>query len=228
MEKVYSELAAAIEACASDKASGRILVGIAGPPGSGKSTIAANVVDILNAPSRSCRAQAISLDGFHYTRKYLDTMPDPEEAHRRRGSPWTFDVDGILAFVKQLHDSSECTARERAKILAPSFDHALKDPKTNDIVISPDTSIVVLDGNYLLLDWPGWKEIHRLLDMKIFVNVEPSTARKRVAKRHLLSGIEPTLERGIERFDANDLINGKLIRECLVPYDIGVESISKN
>ncbi|KAK5199971.1 hypothetical protein LTS03_003057 [Exophiala xenobiotica] len=224
MEDIYAHLTAQISAAALAKSPGRLLVGISGPPGCGKSTIAAAVVRRLNeetsSSNGSCQAQTVPLDGFHYTRKYLDSLPLPhqEEAYIRRGAPWTFDVDGILSFIQDLAASARLPPAARPTILAPSFDHALKDPKQNDIKISADTSIVILDGNYLLLDADKWREIAPYLDLKIFVNVDPLLARERVASRHVAADIEPTLERGQKRFDTNDAINGDLIRNNIKVY----------
>ena len=229
MEDIYAQLTAQISAAALAKSPGRLLVGIAGPPGCGKSTIAAAIVRRLNGTTSSskgpCRAQTVPLDGFHYTRKYLDSLPDREEAYIRRGAPWTFDVVGILSFIQDLAASARLPPAARPTIFAPSFDHALKDPKGNDIEISAHTSIVILDGNYLLLNADKWREIAPYLDLKIFVNVDPLIARERVARRHVAAGIEPTLERGRKRFDTNDAINGDLIRNNIVEYDLMVDSI---
>ncbi|EXJ94054.1 hypothetical protein A1O1_02447 [Capronia coronata CBS 617.96] len=229
MDATYAQLANRIREAAIAKQPGRLLVGIAGPPGCGKTTIAEHVVNLINGtPSsrKTCHAQAVPMDGFHYTRRYLDTLPNREEAYLRRGAPWTFDVDAILKFVANLAETASLPAAERPRILAPSFDHAVKDPKEDDIEISPDTSIVILDGNYLLLDEDKWRDISPLLDLKIFVNVDPEVARERVAKRHVAAGIEPTLEKGLERFDRNDGLNGDLIRRKIVASDMTVESVN--
>jgi pantothenate kinase len=166
------------------------------------------------------------MDGFHYTRAQLDAFPDPAEAHKRRGAPWTFDADAVVALVKRLHDSTLVQPQERRDILAPSFDHAIKDPIVDDISIPAAASIVILEGNYLLLDDGAWKEIGPLLDYRVMVHVTQQDARVRVAKRHVTSGIEPTLELGETRFDSNDAINGDLIRTKVVPCDVVVESVS--
>jgi pantothenate kinase len=224
MDDTYARLAKEIETEASTKTPGRLLVGIAGPPGCGKSTIADRIIDIINATSPRM-AQAVSLDGFHIRRCVLDTWSNKEEAYLRRGAPWTFDIDAIQGFVTRLSDTARLPAPQRPQILAPSFDHARKDPVDDDVTIFAETSILILDGNYLLLDVDKWRDISPSLDLTIMVDVDPDVARERVARRHVAAGIEPTLAKGVERFDGNDRINGDMIRSNRLPCDIVVKSI---
>ena len=229
MDDTYAQLATVVDIAAARKPLGRLIVGVAGCPGSGKSTIAEQVVNIVNSMatnSREVRAQAVSLDGFHYARSYLDRLSNRKEAYARRGAPWTFDVDAIVGFVNRLIDSARLPAERRPETLAPYFDHTVKDPVPDDVVISPTTSIVILDGNYLLLDEDKWRDLSMHLDLKIFVDVDPALARDRVARRHVAAGIESTVQKGQERFDANDALNGDLIRKRLMPHDIKVESVT--
>lgn len=228
MEDVYASLTAKIWGVASSRAPRRTVIGIAGPPGSGKTTIAAHVLTRINAmPANGSLkpAVAVAMDGFHYTRAQLDAFSDPAEAHKRRGAPWTFDVEAVLDLVGQLHASTLVDPHERRDILAPSFDHAIKDPVPDDISILAEASIVILEGNYLLLDDGSWRDIGPLLDFRILVHVSHEEARLRVAQRHVMSGIEPTVDMGERRFDSNDGINGELIRAKVVPPDVVVESI---
>jgi pantothenate kinase len=84
------------------------------------------------------------MDGFHYTRAQLDAMPDPATAHARRGAEFTFDGERFLGLVRRLKEPlSETTPT----VFAPSFDHAVKDPKEGDIAVERTQRIVVLEGN---------------------------------------------------------------------------------
>lgn len=228
MDDTYIRLAAEIRFGADAKWPGRLIVGVAGPPGSGKSTTAERVADLLWAMDSPHSIQTVSLDGFHYTRAVLDSFPNREEAFTRRGAPWTFDIDAILQFVQKIAESAKLPSVQRLEIPAPSFDHALKDPRPNDVRISPNTSIVIIDSNYLLLDEDKWRTLSSWLDFKIFVDIDPLLAKERVAKRHVAAGIEPTLEKGIERFESNDKINGDLVRSKLLHYDIAVQSVTSH
>lgn len=227
MDNAYDDLATRIISLAEANAPKRILIGVAGPPGSGKSTIVDKVVKLINSVSseqRKLHAVGISLDGFHYTRAQLSTFSDPIEAHKRRGAPWTFDVDAVLDFIEILQ-ASKTDPASRKEILAPTFDHALKDPVSGNCVINSTADIVILDGNYILLDQDGWRDVNRALDFRVFIHVDSELARARVAKRHVLAGIEPTLKLGEDRFDSNDALNGELVRSNLLSYDFIVHSV---
>jgi pantothenate kinase len=196
------------------------------------------------------KAIAVSMDGFHLPRSTLDALPNREEAYIRRGAPWTFDVDALLTFVHNLRSSADRTSKPsstssskssatellrdpesspEAPLLVPSFDHAAKDPVTDGVSIPPSASIVVLEGNYLLLNEDRWRDVAALVDFRVFVDVDLVVARERVARRHVGAGIEKTLEEGYARVDANDWINGCLIRERLVEgVDVVVRSVQED
>jgi pantothenate kinase len=150
----------------------------------------------------------VPMDGYHLTRAQLSAMPDPETAHFRRGAAFTFDAEAFVALVRRVR---EPLTSETRPILAPSFDHAVKDPIDDDITIPPSARIVVFEGNYLSLNKDNWKSIRDLVDESWFVEVEEETARERVAQRHFKAGITDSVESGRERADKLDLINGREI-----------------
>jgi pantothenate kinase len=205
-------------------AQNRIVIVLAGPPGSGKSTIAAQVVRRLNATSTAPFAALLPMDGFHLPRSTLDLLPNRAEAYARRGACWTFDSIGILNLV---HLLSESRFEPSDIILAPSFDHALKDPVEEGIRITPEIKFVLLEGNYLLLDEEPWSRIEGLVDDTWFVDVDPILAKGRIAKRHIKSGIETTWEAAVRRAEGNDLLNGVEIREKMVRPAVMVHSVEE-
>ncbi|KAF2966289.1 hypothetical protein GQX73_g7285 [Xylaria multiplex] len=201
----------------------RILIAFAGPPGSGKSTIAAHVVEQINMTAQRAIAASLPMDGFHYTRAQLDTLPNSVKAHAQRGASWTFDANGVVGLIKILsasrHDADPVT------VLAPSFDHSIKDPVADSIRIGPEIQIIIIEGNWLLLDREPWMQIPKYVDDTWFVDVDVSLARRRIAARHIVSGIESTWEDALSRADTNDLPNGDEVRGHLVSPNIRVMSV---
>ena len=165
------------------------------------------------------------MDGFHLSRSALDALPNRAEAYARRGASWTFDAVGVLNLVTVLHHSKQNNRSE--VILAPSFDHVLKDPTVDAISILPEVEIVILEGLWLLLDQEPWSRISGLVDDTWFVDVDPALARDRIAKRHIRSGIEKTWEAAVRRAEANDLRNGEEIRRRLVEPRVRVTSVDE-
>ncbi|KAJ5432152.1 uncharacterized protein N7458_011308 [Penicillium daleae] len=218
MDSEYSRLADTIRQQASKHSKPRYLVAIAGVPGSGKTTTAQAVVQQLNKDP-NIHAALLSMDGFHLPRSELDQLPNPKEAHIRRGAP------GPSTWPASCNS---CTIYEPEIISAPAFDHKTKDPVENGISITPDARIIIVEGNYLLLDEPGWRDLANLVDYRVFVDTDLQEARERTAKRHVLAGIEKTLEDGYRRVDSNDYLNGVSIREKLIGPDLVVKSVSVN
>lgn len=152
------------------------------------------------------------MDGYHLTREQLSAMPDPDTAHARRGAAFTFDAPAFLTLVKKLR---EPLLPETGTIYAPSFDHAKKDPVTDDIPIRKESKIIVMEGNYLSLGTgaPEWKEAAELMDELWFVDVKEEVARNRLISRHVASGIATDAADAAKRADENDLVNGREIVE---------------
>lgn len=226
MEPVYSSLTdRALELRKKlENVQQRVVVVLAGPPGSGKTTIADKVVKRLNATSTKPFAVVLPMDGFHLSRATLDALPNKAEAYARRGASWTFDEAGVLKLVNILSQSRKQAADI---ILAPSFDHAAKDPVADGIEISPDIKFVVLEGNYLLLNEDPWSQVNTLVDDTWFVDVDPDLARNRIAKRHIKAGIESTWDDAVRRAEGNDLLNGVEIRKKLVKPAILIQSVEE-
>ncbi|KAJ5669933.1 uncharacterized protein N7477_005296 [Penicillium maclennaniae] len=234
MENEYRKLAGIICQKASSHSKLRYLVAIAGVPGSGKTTTAEAVVRQLNIAPK-VHAILLSMDGFHLPRADLDKLPNSTEAYVRRGAPWTFDLARFVEFVGRLRiwaDKTPLAAphsgtwTENEIIRAPTFDHKAKDPVEDGILITPDVSIIIIEGNYLLLDEPGWRDLAKLVDYKIFVDTDLQEARERTAKRHVHTGVEKSIEDGYRRVDSNDYLNGVFIRKKLLAPDMVIKSVT--
>lgn len=202
----------------------RLVIALAGPPGSGKSTVANNVAAIVKrrcAETGSPSIAVIGMDGYHLSRAVLDTLPNREEAYIRRGAPWTFDAQGVVDLVRC------CKQGLNTTIYAPTFDHALKDPVENGVVIPAGTEIVLIEGLYLLLDTEPWIHISDFVDDRWYVDVDPAIAKERVAARHVAAGIEPDLESARRRVELNDEINGYFVAGHSVRRDVVVRSLDE-
>lgn len=155
------------------------------------------------------------MDGFHLTREELSAMHDPANAHARRGAPFTFDAVKYLKLVEALR----VCPPPPTPITAPSFDHAVKDPKEDDIEILRTHRIILLEGNYVALDRAVWRDAAKLMDELWFVDVDFELARRRLRERHVRAGIVKTIEDGDRRASENDLVNGEEIIRNRLPLD---------
>ncbi|KAM7521662.1 hypothetical protein LguiA_011564 [Lonicera macranthoides] len=197
MDEIYDALAGHIvpTAAVATDSNYKYLVGLAGPPGAGKSTVAYEVARRVNKlwPLKSCSfdsqvdppgvATVLPMDGFHLYCHQLDAMQDPKEAHARRGAPWTFNPELLLTCLKNL--------RSQGSVYAPSFDHGVGDPVEDDIFVNLQHKVVIVEGNYLLLEEGYWKEISSIFDEKWFIDIDIDRAMQRVLKRHISTGKTP-------------------------------------
>ncbi|XP_022146045.1 putative uridine kinase C227.14 isoform X3 [Momordica charantia] len=229
IDDIYDDLAKRIlpTAAAASDPNLKHIVGLAGPPGSGKTTIASEVVRRINmlwpqkASSMDSRvepadvAAVLPMDGFHLYRSQLDAMENPEEAHARRGAPWTFNPQLLLTCLK--------TLRNQGSVYAPSFDHGVGDPVEDDIFVSLQHKVVIVEGNYLLLDDGVWKEISSIFDEKWFIEIDINKSMQRVLKRHISTG--KPLDVAKWRIEYNDRPNAELIMKSKKNADLVIRSI---
>ena len=195
----------------------RFIVGIAGPPASGKSTLAAALCDALNggataaaaAPGEAGDVAALAaLDGFHYDDRVLNAR-----GHRpRKGAPFTFDVEGYAAMLDRLADP----AREAVAI--PVFDRDLELSRAAAAVVEPHHRVVITEGNYLLLDDDRWRRVRDRLDFSVFLDVPAEELRRRLMDRWLGHGYPPAEAK--EKTEANDLVNARLVASTSAEPDL--------
>ena len=178
---------------------GRRLVAIAGPPGSGKTRLAADLEAALNRDAPG-RAATVPMDGFHYDDAVLDALG----LRPRKGAPETFDVGGLMALLRRLREGRETVA-------APLFDRDLELSRAAARLVPPEVEVVLVEGNYLLLDAAPWDALAPLFDLTVLVAVPEPELRRRLRARwegYALPAAE--IERRVE---ANDLPNGRLVAE---------------
>ena len=226
MDATYQSLAQRVQGQWADKVSKgekRLIIALAGAPGSGKTTIAKHVVEHVAALPSSPSIVAISADGFHLSLATLHALPNAAEAIAKRGASWTFDGVSVVDLVRNLRGGAG-----RHAVTAPTFDHAVKDPVTDGLTVGPDVEVCLLEGNYLLSDEAPWDEIAGLVDDRWLVKVDPILARDRVATRHLKAGIEDTMEKALRRAEENDMVNGYYVaNHSKGRYDVLIESIEQ-
>lgn len=178
------EVVRAIEAAAS--ADRRTIVAVAGPPGAGKSTLAAQLVSRLDAA-------LLPMDGFHLPQARLVELGRRD----RMGAPDTFDVEAFLAILRRIRASGDRASEGSASgnsgdpLLAPGFDREREEPVPDAIDISPEFSTVIVEGNYLLLDSGGWEAAAPLFDLALFVEVARDLRLRRLIERHERFGKSP-------------------------------------
>ncbi|CAN0440191.1 unnamed protein product [Ectocarpus sp. 12 AP-2014] len=180
----------------------QLWVAVAGAPGSGKTTLAAEVC--RRVQSEEISAICLPMDGYHLYRRELDLLPDPRAAHRRRGAHWTFDG---RRFLSELGD-----ARRSERGSFPGFDHATGDPVENQWVVQPSHSVVIVEGNYLLLKGVDpWDQVGGLFDVTWAIRCPPEVCGERVRRRHMSTGLGE--EEARARVEGNDLPNARLVSE---------------
>jgi len=178
----------------------RTIVAIAGPPASGKSTLAEAVVRSLNQDHSGAvpLAALLPMDGYHFDNQTLKARG----LRARKGAPETFAAAAFCDAVKGLSDVRETT-------FYPSFDRHLDCTIAQAIAIDPKTPIVIVEGNYLLLTSNPWKSLDGTFAASVFIAPSMDTLRQRLQQRWIAHGLTP--DAATERAEANDLRDAKLV-----------------
>jgi pantothenate kinase len=154
----------------------RVLLGVCGPPGAGKSTLAAQIAEAVGP-----EAVVVPLDGFHLHDDELARLGRSD----RKGAPDTFDVDGYVALLRRIAADADQT------VYAPAFDRDRELSLAGAIPVLPRHRLVVTEGNYLLLDQPGWREVRSLLTQCWYLADDDEQRRERLVARHVRHGRTP-------------------------------------
>lgn len=176
----------------------RIVVALAGPPGAGKSTVAGRLAHALNEV-RPGIAALFPMDGYHFDDAVLNAR-----GHRpRKGAPHTFDLGGYRAMLDRLR------ADDATDIAVPVFDRTLEIARAGADIVPGPARIIVTEGNYLLLDADGWRELRSRFDIAVFVTAPMATIEERLRQRWL--GFDYDDDALLLKMEGNDLPNVRLV-----------------
>ena len=187
----------------------RRLVASAGAPGSGKSTFAEALVQALNAATPGI-AGVLGMDGFHFDDRVLNAR-----GHRaRKGAPHTFDTGGLDALLGRLR------ADDGSDIAIPVFDRDLEIARAGAAIVASSVRLIVIEGNYLLLDDPAWTPLRRHVDLTVMLAVPRDVIVQRLTDRW--NGYNYTPEQLRAKLEGNDLPNADLVLQHSVTADVTV------
>jgi pantothenate kinase len=178
----------------------RFLLGLAGPPGVGKSTLAADVAAAYQDAEGAGTAVVVGMDGFHLRQADLARRG----LEQVKGAPQTFDVDGFVTVLRRLRDPSRA-------VPAPVFDRVAEEPRPDAVDVLPGHRLVVVEGNYLLLDGP-WSPVRELLDAVWHLRLPDDVRVARLVRRHVAHGRPPGAAR--EWVLRSDEANARLVGEA--------------
>ena len=170
----------------------RYFIALSGPPASGKSTISEKLVKDLTLKGHN--SSILQMDGFHYD----DQILKQKSLLLKKGAPETFDVMGFLNFLFRLQNENE--------VAIPIFDRSLELSRSSAVIISKETRVVIVEGNYILLKTQPWRELHKFFNSTIMINTKHEILEKRLIERWRSFNI-PEEEIKQKVFE-NDLPNG--------------------
>jgi pantothenate kinase len=173
----FPEIAEAMEALQRRLVPGaRTMLGIAGAPGSGKSTFA----EWIRQQFGPGQAVVVPMDGFHLGNAIIEGTP----LRQRKGAIDTFDAGGYLSLLRRL------ARRDEPVVYAPEFRRTLDEPVAASIAIPAEVPLVITEGNYLLAEQEPWKDVRAQLDEVWFVDTPPELRLSRLVERHVMFGME--------------------------------------
>ena len=190
-----------------------MVVLLAAPPGTGKTTLALFLERLAATVPGMPRVQALGMDGFHYPNAYLDVHEVVEDGERktlrsRKGAPFTFDVEALAIAAADLK-----VARPHPW---PAYSRELHDVVPDAVEIAGEIALV--EGNYLLLDELVWRDLAALADCTVFLSAEADMLRERLVSRKVAGGMDYAAARAW--YEASDGRNVRAVLGAHVPADI--------
>jgi pantothenate kinase len=187
----------------------RFIVGIAGAPGSGKTTLADELCKAIIA--RGETSVVVPMDGYHF-----DDIVLNKRGHRgRKGAYYTFDAPGFVHLIKRIKSNEP-------DIAIPVFDRTIEMSRAAADVIEASTRFIVVEGLYLLLQREPWSALKQLFDVSVFLDVPKAELERRLTQRILHHGHD--LEYAKNWIASNDMLNANEVINNSVKADLTVSA----
>ncbi|MGL1920855.1 MAG: nucleoside/nucleotide kinase family protein [Hyphomicrobiales bacterium] len=189
----------------------RIVIAIAGAPASGKSTIAEELLELLNE-NEPDSAAVVPMDGFHLD----DQVLKDKGLLGVKGAPSTFDVGGFRSLLQRLK------INEEPEIIVPVFDRELEISRAGARVIASEIKYIIVEGNYLLLDQIEWKDMQPNYDLSVFVKVSQKIIHQRLVQRW--QGYDYSASEIEHKINQNDMPNAQLVMRMMNEPDYFIDN----
>lgn len=183
----------------------RFLVALAGPPGAGKSYCSERLCAAIDAQLPG-QVVVVPMDGYHFDNAVLGESQLPI-----KGAPHTFNVDGLRVDLERIR-------RADRSIAVPVFDRPLDLARAGGRLVTLEHRIIIVEGNYLLLDQAPWTELHPLFDLTVMLDVADNVLEQRLVERWLTMGQDA--EGAQAKARDKDMLNARLVKSTSIPPDL--------
>jgi len=191
---------------------GRYIVAIAGPPASGKSTLAQKLREKIAVIAPETNPICVAMDGFHLDNSVLKKMG----LLARKGAPTTFDAKGFIDLINTIRTN-------KIDVQVPEFDRALDRVVEGKTKVTSENKIVIVEGNYVLVEEDPWSDLQPLFDLPIMLLPKTKTLEKRLIDRWLDNGHSPDAAKA--RAYSNDIPNAKYVLANSAYVDLTFEEV---